>query len=237
MRPAVDSERGQTQPARMKRMTSLWLIGMLAIPLLARADGLADLQARAAQGEAGAQCDLGWKYFNGDGVAKDLKAAAGWCQKAADQGFPLAENRLGLMYEQGLGVPKSATTALGLYQKAAEHGVAAAQYNLGRAYNTGEIVPRDQTVARKWYLMAAYQGHPASQYLVGWMYQYGEGVEQSETEALAWMTISASSGNKKAAGARDTLLAKLEPGAKQAAQTRVQEILAKIAAAKAAAAN
>src|SRR5438132_5977957 len=43
-------------------------------------------RARAEQGDAKAQSDLGHKYFHGNGVPQDYAEAARWYRKAADQG-------------------------------------------------------------------------------------------------------------------------------------------------------
>jgi TPR repeat protein len=47
---------------------------------------LATWQARAAQGEAEAQFQLGLLYDNAEGVPRDPVAAANWYRFAADQG-------------------------------------------------------------------------------------------------------------------------------------------------------
>ena len=45
-----------------------------------------ELRAAANRGEAVAQYNLGACYANGDGVEKNLEAAAMWCRKAAEIG-------------------------------------------------------------------------------------------------------------------------------------------------------
>ncbi len=61
----------------------------------------------AAQGNAGAQYNLGDKYKNGAGVLKDNAAAVRWYRLAAAQGNARAQGSLGLMYATGAGVPKN----------------------------------------------------------------------------------------------------------------------------------
>ena len=48
----------------------------------------------ADRGNADAQDNLGWLYENGEGVAKDLKQARDWFQKAAAQKFQPAIDAL-----------------------------------------------------------------------------------------------------------------------------------------------
>ena len=50
------------------------------------------LYRRAAeQGRAGAQCNLGVMYRNGQGVQQDFSKAAHWFEKAASQGYDPAK--------------------------------------------------------------------------------------------------------------------------------------------------
>ena len=48
----------------------------------------------AEQGNAYAQCNLGFMYERGEGVPKDLNEARKWYQKAAAQGDELAKSAL-----------------------------------------------------------------------------------------------------------------------------------------------
>jgi len=107
---------------------------------------------------------LGVMFENGQGVAKDGKAAAEWYRQAAAQvntdklwGM-LSEHNLGVMYAKGQGVPQDTKAALKWYRKAAEHGNASSQFNLGAMYAKGEGVPVDMTQARKWLGLAAAAG-------------------------------------------------------------------------------
>jgi len=49
------------------------------------------------QGLANAQCNLGLRYDNGQGVKQDYTEAARWYRKAAEQGYALAQFNLGNM--------------------------------------------------------------------------------------------------------------------------------------------
>ena len=61
-------------------------------------EDMAALRARAEQGDAQAQFNLGEMYRTGEGVAQDYKEAAAWFRKAADQGDAQAQLNLGVMY-------------------------------------------------------------------------------------------------------------------------------------------
>jgi uncharacterized protein len=64
------------------------------------------LIAKAEQGYAEAQFNLGVRYDNGQGVPQDYKEAAKWWIKAAEQGDARAQSSLGVMYAKGEGVPQ-----------------------------------------------------------------------------------------------------------------------------------
>jgi TPR repeat protein len=67
---------------------------------------LDDLVARAMQGDAAAQYDLGYRYQNGIGVEKDEERAVYWYIKAAEQGNAVAQDRLQFLTEEkGISVP------------------------------------------------------------------------------------------------------------------------------------
>lgn len=77
------------------------------------------LETLAESGDAEAQCNLGYCYQKGNGVAKDPAKAVEWYQKAAAQGYVRAQVNLGVCYEDGEGVPKDLAKAVKWYQKAA----------------------------------------------------------------------------------------------------------------------
>ena len=122
-------------------------------------DPMGELRAKAEQGIASAQFNLGAKYANGDGVPKDNAEAMKWYFKAALQGDASAQFNLGLIYSNGEGVPKDGIEALMWYRMAAEQGYLSAQTKLGWMYATGDEVPKDSVEAVKWYRKAADQGN------------------------------------------------------------------------------
>ena len=95
-------------------------------------------KAKADNGDAQAQNDLGVCYRIGRGVAKDDDLAAHWFRKAASQGCADGQNNLGTCYFYGWGPAKDEELATYWYRKAAEQwrvmaeqGDAKAQYKLG----------------------------------------------------------------------------------------------------------
>lgn len=80
----------------------------------------------ARWGEPEAQYMVANMYEKGEGVEKDLKEAAGWYEKAAEQGHPYSMYKLADMYEKGEGVAKDDAKAAEWFKKAAESGAAKA---------------------------------------------------------------------------------------------------------------
>ena len=107
-----------------------WLLAWAAAPMAAQqptaiatptsiADrALLDLQRQAEAGVAQAQYRLALAYERGDGVARDLSAAAHWYSIAANHGFPPAQNNLAAMYAGGTGVIKDESAARRWYTRA-----------------------------------------------------------------------------------------------------------------------
>ena len=86
----------------------------------------------ADQGLAKAQFNMGYFYFNGIGVKRDVEEAVKWWVMSANQGFLEAQLILGSLYENGDGVSKNAAEAINWYGLAAKNGSLKAQEALKR---------------------------------------------------------------------------------------------------------
>ena len=113
------------------------------------------VEAKAKQGDADAQYNLGNCYLNGEGVAKDYVEAVKWYRKAAEQRNARAQVSLGFCYCRGEGVAKDYVETVKWYRKAADQGDAVAQYWLGGCYLNGEGVAKDFVEAYAWYNLAS----------------------------------------------------------------------------------
>jgi hypothetical protein len=122
------------------------------------AEALKWYQQAADQGNAMAQQQLGFLYYNGFGVHRDYSTAAIWYRRAAEQGLAVGESSLGWLYQTGLGVPQNYAEARLWNGKAAEQGDRNGEQNLGRLYLNGLGVPKDTRRARKLFGLAAAQG-------------------------------------------------------------------------------
>ena len=106
-----------------------------------------------------AQYSLGVAYFNGEGVAQDLKKAIDWFELAAIGGNVQAMFNMGSAYYQGNGTNQDYAKAVEWWQKAAALEQRSAQYNLGLAYYFGKGVEQDLSRAAESLRQAANNGH------------------------------------------------------------------------------
>jgi TPR repeat protein len=171
----------------------------------------------AEKGDATEQCNLGWCYYEGYGVLKDLTEAAKWFRKSAEQGNATAEYNLGVCYDNGEGVLKDYVEAAKWYRKAVEEGlpsrvtpgefkktVLRASYTcevpsgiyqeLGRTPNElskneefKKVFAQTKELAEK--------GDAQAQCELGWCYDYGKGVLKDHVEAVKWFKNSAEQGD------------------------------------------
>jgi hypothetical protein len=150
------------------------------------------LQAKAKQGDASAQYNLGVIHARGQGVPQDFAEAAKWFRMVAEQGDAGAQYNLGGIYARGQGVPRDFAEAAKWFRMAAEQGLAPAQYLLGGMYDNGDGVPHDHAEAAKWFLMAAEQGLAAAQLEVSAGYGLGEDGPRDLVQAHMWVDLAVS---------------------------------------------
>jgi Caspase domain/Sel1 repeat len=186
-------------------------------------DPLADLRELAEQGDANAQTNLGFRYANGEGVAKNLLEAVKWFRMAANQGLAAAQYNLGNSYNKGEGVVKDQVEAIKWYREAAAQGHAYALYNLGICYANGKGVEKDMVEAVKWYRKAAVRGHAEAQHILGFCYLKGEGVVKDKVEAYTLLNL-ASVTNESAKKNRDLLATEMTREQIATAQKRTKEL-------------
>jgi uncharacterized protein len=187
-----------------------------------------ETKTRAEQGEAAAQCDLGFMYIDGQGVAKDYAEAAKWLRKAAEQNNAVAQYNLGAAYAIGSGVTKDEAEALKWFRKAADQNNADAQHNLGVIYAQGKLVPQDLAEALKWLRRAAEQNNPEAQSKLALMYALGQGTGRDTLQAHAWWNIAAGNGDPDARGNIDKLEKEMTPQQMNQAVRLAREISAKL---------
>ena len=99
--------------------TPVW--GLAADHTLSNAK-IAHLQRSAKLGYGPAQYELGLAYAAGDGLPQNLRLAAFWWQKAAENLDGAAQLQLGTAYAHGWGVQRNMDLAIHWWQKAAQDG-------------------------------------------------------------------------------------------------------------------
>lgn len=178
----------------------LLLPGLLALVLM---PGLAQLPAtppsaidpgllaRANAGDAAAQLQAADSYAAGNGAARDsrqlavdLKQAALWYRKAADQGKTAAQIHLADLYRDGRGVTRDMVQAAAWYGKAAELGDAGAQGTLGLLYSVGMGVPQDYIEAYYWLDLAAAANGPNQARFIANRQSVGEHITTDQQAAV-----------------------------------------------------
>lgn len=157
-----------------------------------------EILAKARQGDANAEAELGRRYYKGESVPRDFPKAADWFQKAADQGNAKGEYGLATLYLRGQGVPQNTADAVQWTRKAADQGYARAEAGLGYLYSKGKGVRKSNADAFQWYRKSAEQGFPYAEYALGSLYFHGLGVAKDETTAAGWLQKAAAQGNPSA---------------------------------------
>ncbi len=148
------------------------------------------LRARANANQGPAMEELARRLFDGNGIAPDPPAAAGWMMRAAELGSPQAEFSVGVMYERGVVVERNSTRAAQWYGRAADTGLAVAKHNLALLLREGKGVPRNGARAIELLRSAARQGMAASMFSLGDIYEQGDAAPKDLAAALAWFAIT-----------------------------------------------
>ena len=99
----------------------------------------------AAAGNAKAQYDMGYLYYQGKRVKRDYVQAFNWFDTSAKQGNVRAMVALGGLYNEGKGCAKSPEKAFYCYEQAAKTGDFEARVNLAVCYLQGLGTEKDET--------------------------------------------------------------------------------------------
>jgi len=144
-----------------KQLVLAMALAQALLPALAQTAGPRNsatdpaLLDKANGGDPAAQVQVGESCAAGRGAAQDLKQAAEWYRKAAEQGDVSAQATLGLLYSLGQGVPKSDVEAYFWLDLAAsvkspkQEQYAANRQLIGTHITTDELADVEERVA-KW---------------------------------------------------------------------------------------
>jgi len=117
------------------------------------------LEQAAIKGSAKAQYTIGWFYYAGECVEKDLKKAYDWFKQSAEQGYDDAINNLGECYLHGYGCETDKAKGYELIKKAADRYNTYAFEGMGYCYYFGAGTERDLDKAKYWWQKAAAFGN------------------------------------------------------------------------------
>ncbi len=140
--------------------------------------------------------NLSIAYFNGEGVAPDVRKAFLWARKSAEADLPEGCFALGVHYLRGYGVKPNLRAALDALNRAWELGrTPAAAELLSDLYFYGEELRKSYRQAFKWTVRAALSGGSAAMaYRLNLLYLDGLGVERDVRRAFWWGKRSARRG-------------------------------------------
>lgn len=112
---------------------------------------------------AQAQNIMGWHYFKGITVPKDMPEALNWFRKSAEMGDASGQFNLGMMYANGYGTAKNHTEAARWFKLAADQGKANAMLNLGQMYLAGRGVEQNTAEGIRLLKLSAEKGDKNAQ--------------------------------------------------------------------------
>lgn len=150
-----------------------------------------------AGGDMDACGNLGYLYYEGDGVPQDYAQAVSLFKKACDGGNGSSCADLGFSYSLGRGVAKDDAQAAALFTQAAsferqacDAGTQYDCYWLGLLYAQGTGVPQDLGQAAALYNKACDSGVKYACYELGIFYANGTGVARDDAQAHALLQRS-----------------------------------------------
>lgn len=168
------------------RLLPLALFLLTLLPISAQTTGVDPaLLAKANAGDAAAQVEVGENFATGKGGAADLKQAAVWYRRAAEQANLAGELHLAALYRDGgKGFPRDMGQAAAWYRKAADQGDVGAQGILGVLYSYGQGVAQDYVEAYYWLDLAAHVKGPKQAQYAANRQMIGQKITADELEAV-----------------------------------------------------
>jgi len=159
------------------------------------ADPIAETREKAEGGDADAQHELGWFYYDGYNCEQSFENAFYWFSKSAEQGNAESVFWLGSLYRTGQGVEQNDAEAMKLFRRGADLGHAASQSYLADMYEFGIGVDVDNDRAFTWHKKAAEKGHVISMSALGNFYESGLGVPADPKLSAKWYLAAAEKGH------------------------------------------
>ncbi|AFX93041.1 putative Sel1-like repeat-containing protein [Megavirus courdo11] len=155
------------------------------------------IKIEAKSGNSLAQNNLGFIYYYGIDVTKNLIKGLKWFNKAANQKNIHAYNNLSTIYIN--------CQSQDDYNKIMHYSIEGtklsnciSEYMLGDIFYFGYGVKQNNMTAFEWYLKSANKSFSLAQYQLYKIYKYGKGVNKNFGIALYWLNLSAKNNNPDA---------------------------------------
>ncbi len=151
--------------------------------------------ARAEQGDAKAQYEVGNHYFCGPDDIRNQALGMKWFHRAADQNDARSQTALGRGYLQGLGVEPDYPQAAAWFAKADAQGEPDAQaVLLGLTLFKFPFITNGCADPGKLLRESAEKGNGVAQVFLGQALFHGQGMAKNEPESLKWFRKAARQG-------------------------------------------
>ncbi|MBL8699266.1 MAG: SEL1-like repeat protein [Alphaproteobacteria bacterium] len=156
-------------------------------------------------------------------AASHLEQAARDLRRAAESGQAYAQRQLGIALANGQAMARDPAAALAWWRKAAAQGDLESSHLLGEALLGGEGIVADVVAAFAHHQRAAAGGHGPAMARVAQALEFGRGVAADRGAAAALYILAVEHGQLDIAGARDRLLAQLEPAERSVAERNARD--------------
>ena len=182
----------------------VFMLSLLSLAVESKSSELEVLNKRSLEGDHEAMTELGYLYFAGVKVEKDLDRALKFYEKAAKKGNLQAMSNLCNMYLYGTGVKINIVEAWNLCREPARQGHTNAMVMMAEMARTSELksyFKNDTKIIEfsfKMYEAAAMRGHAHAQFKLGGHYQFGFGTVKNLVKAEELYKQSLSQGNLNA---------------------------------------
>lgn len=185
-------------------MKGLFILSVLSLVVLANhsvADqseafsDLTELRKLAKKGDLHAELQLGMRYRDGRGIARDYREALSWYRRCADKGSTDGMDNVGFMYLKGWGVPVDFNIAAAYFKAAATKNNSQALFNLGNCYFSGQGVEQNYELAIDSWRRSAKGGNQHAVWRLATLKASGEGLLQDWEEAEELCDSIARKGN------------------------------------------
>jgi TPR repeat protein len=142
--------------------------------------------------------EVGYRYYAGQDVAKDISKSIEYFRSAAGLGHAQAMFSLGVIYQQGQSVPADDAEGFRWYLRSAEAGHLEGMCNAGLMYKRGQGVEQNYAEALKWLSLSATSGRPVTMTTIAYMHYHGLGTPVDYRLAMHWYRRAVDAGATRA---------------------------------------